>query len=438
MRALWPAIVVLLGCAAEPRVEPPPPIPPVSSTNNCIELNPLDFGEVEVGDRSDLQFTITNFTVRPVFVTVGRVNAPFQVSASGEFQLEPGESLPLRVSFLPRDGRLHLGTLPFIGGRECEPQAVSLRGLGAGGLIAEPATLQVGHVPFDVVTRRSIKLRNTRRQPVVVTASTFSSFLIDPLTFTLPALGEAPVEIGIAPGAGGLASGDVIFTSDRGDRTALTIFATAGAPKVELESASLEVPFLALGGATSPVTRTILVRNLGAGPLELSDFEVVSTAGSANEVQLSVPFTTLVTDAAMLMTVRIVPALPVGPRAWELRFTTNESDGQRRAIPVTGTVLAIPACDRVTARVPFPTAAPTELEVSLLNESPEPCLLDDVRLENPTSWSTSAPRQLALEGGESVTVRVNAPTTGSNVLRFNAVGSPFQPVGFTAVTLEAR
>ncbi len=104
-----------------------------------ISINPtsIDFGNVTVGQSLNQNITITNQadSIGPLTFSVGALTAPFSVvSGGGPFNLNPGESMPVTVSFSPTTTGAEAETLSITHNatNQSSPTNVPLSGTGVG------------------------------------------------------------------------------------------------------------------------------------------------------------------------------------------------------------------------------------------------------------------------------------------------------------------
>jgi hypothetical protein len=138
----------------------------------------VDFGtQVPVGTTTQQQILLTNTESVPVtWTTTANPAAPFSVSglpADGT-SINPGNSVPLTISFQPANMSLATDTLTVTADNTTST-SITLTGTGAADveptLTASPASISFGSVPLGHNVQRVIDVANTGNLPTVITVT---------------------------------------------------------------------------------------------------------------------------------------------------------------------------------------------------------------------------------------------------------------------------
>jgi hypothetical protein len=130
----------------------------------------VKFGSVPAGTASPKQVTVTNGEPVAQTLNVGTLNAPFGVSGAPASQVQPGQSVPLTITYSPASGsESDNATLTLPG------SSIALSGTGVAdksALTARPAAIKLGLVRLGHQASAVIDVSNTGNLPAVVTATT--------------------------------------------------------------------------------------------------------------------------------------------------------------------------------------------------------------------------------------------------------------------------
>ena len=144
-------------------------ITPIPGTINISVTPPsVNFGNVALGQLSELTVTITNLTgsTGTLTGTVGTLSAPFSiVSGGGGFSLSPGQSKSVTVRFSPTATGASSGTLSIThnAANQSSPTNVPLSGTGILGIVnlsMTPASVDFGSVTLGQTSDQTITITN--------------------------------------------------------------------------------------------------------------------------------------------------------------------------------------------------------------------------------------------------------------------------------------
>ncbi|MBL8913544.1 MAG: choice-of-anchor D domain-containing protein, partial [Archangium sp.] len=351
-RALASLLVTLAafsGCIDPSTFSPAPDAGPgVVRAPDCLRMpEQIDFGEVNQTGRGDRQFFLSNNTLKSITVEIGALDDPFFSSVEGLVTIESGERVPLRISFLPPDGRLHVTSFDFLGGAGCTRQTVEVRGLGAGEILA-PSFVDFGSLPVNQPVSRRVTISNTRRSEVNGSVSLTGAGFTGPATFSIPPLGAVELEITATALSHSQFNGTLQLASNRGDNLFIGLAASGGVPELQLDHPSLRIntlPAPSENGRFPLFQRTITLHNVGDGELRIPGFSIRANPGSEVD-ELSVVFLNHIVPAEMTSTllVHFRPRPTLGPRSWSIRFSTNQPNLPTVEIPITAEVVEQVGC----------------------------------------------------------------------------------------------
>ncbi|MBI5526130.1 MAG: choice-of-anchor D domain-containing protein, partial [Deltaproteobacteria bacterium] len=162
--------VILRGTGIAPRLCPQPPVS-------------LDFGSVQIGNHVDKEFVFTSCGTQPLEVTT----VAFAASNTAEFSwtdgtapevpvtLDPGESMTLKIRYLPVDVGEDIGRVEIESKDPTAPKGyVDLRGEGTEGptcnLQASPTTLSFVNIKAGSVGKKNVSLTNVGDAPCSVSS----------------------------------------------------------------------------------------------------------------------------------------------------------------------------------------------------------------------------------------------------------------------------
>lgn len=259
----------------------------------------------------------------------------------------------------------------------------------------DPGSLEVSLGAFGAVLRgdfalRTVTFANSHRVPVEVrsfsvTGASFS--LVGPTTLSVPAQGEATVQVRFAPETLGSLVGELTFTDPSGTFS-LDLRGIGIGPALALAPDHLELGTIPLyDGAPATASAMLTLRNVGVDVLPSRPetalqafFDVQSTSGGAPgelcagdcaATPLTVPV-----DALTVVPVTLTSTTP-GVKTWDVRLFSNDPAAPMRTVPVTVEVVARPTCQfSVPPALSFGVLTAPELrdlEVIFENVGTEPC-----------------------------------------------------------------
>lgn len=378
--------------------------------NVTISPESLDFGELAIGARRDLELVLTNGTAyrQEVQLTVGdQASVDFGVATSSGVDAPPGE--PLRVAipgngtievkvwFRPNQEGPHANTVTatYCPRADCV-KSVALTGSGTRPVFSlSPPSLDFGSLREGEAAARSFTIRNTGTSLLNVLkiereTATTEEYTVSPASL-LPARlepGEAlvvdVVYLGVTPG---LDTGRVEISTDGYDDPNTTVAEQDGSVALtatslgpDINAVPAQVSFGTIDVGTESTQRVVL-ENSGNEPLSIT-----SATLDAGEITFSTPPAlpaTLMPGATLELVLRYAPQSG-GADTATLRVSSNDRDEGELAIPVQGvgglpnvcTLSVSPSTLRFGL---VPRGRTVQLPVRLDSVGAQPCTLSNIR-----------------------------------------------------------
>ncbi len=192
-------------------------------TPGTLTANPtsLPFGNVQVGNTSNLSETVTNTGGTTVRISATNVTgAGFSVSGPTlPVTLNANQSATFTATFAPTSAGAASGTLAVVSDASNSPLNIALSGTGAapGQLSVSPATLSFGNVVVGANSSQSGSLSAASASVTVSSASSSSGeFVLSGITFpkTIAAGQSAPFTVTFTPTSPGTANANLTFASN--------------------------------------------------------------------------------------------------------------------------------------------------------------------------------------------------------------------------------
>ena len=354
----------------------------------------------------------------PVIARLVHPRPPFFViEPQGPLMVPEGIS-QLQVGYQPQDARRHVGDLQVIV-EGCAPWTVALNG-SLSSLVVDPADVDFGRVDAGATASRFVSLHNSAPHAVVVENQIAElGFSVRPATVTLGPRQSTSLEVTARPMQAGNFTGQLQVVVENEIRAFSTFRVTTGAPRLRVETTSVTVPMLApFGQSTTPTVRRVRLFNDGDVPLDDLLIEVSPPTMELSLVPALVP-----AGSSADLQIHFFPLMPLGPRQWTVRLTSN---GQVFFITVGGEVALVPACadrvhvDRRIIRVgpPYPRVEP----LVFTNVTGGPCVIDDLHFDR-WEWLVEGGDQFPVPANASVTKNLVITGPGTSVLRFMLLNS---------------
>jgi hypothetical protein len=244
------------------------------------------------------------------------LRAPFSVTRSGLLSLQPGGET-LSVGFSPLDGRAYQEQLVLSQeDPQCPDTTLFLAGAGKPSVLVPP-TLDFGVIPVGVTSERTVTLFNGTSAPSNLQFSVAGDFLLSASSARVEPMSASELTVRTTPRMSGRFSGTVFVDVMGAGTQFIVVEASAGVPRLELDSTVISLPTIPLavdGGL--PLRRTISYVNGGDGPLSIDRVEVSPENFTSNALEVSVPLPQLTFTGEMgHLAVTFSPKGAPGPRA---------------------------------------------------------------------------------------------------------------------------
>lgn len=387
----------------------------------CPELPAeIDFGEVEHFHTAGAELPLA----RSGQPEVGALSAPFSIF------LETERFRVLQVKFMPLDAREHRATWRVRPGPTCEPTDIALRGLGAGRVELSDTDVDFGVLPANETRTQTVVVTNARREPrdveLRVTSPRSTAWLeVTPRSFRLEPGATQEVTVTVTATMPGAQLAEVLI--DDVPRATVRYFGFLPRIGFSFEPVRIVLPAFA---ESTIVPRTFTVSNVGEGVLTIS--QVVATP--ALEIALGPP-TTLSAGASAPVTVYFDTVGPLGPRDYELRFSSDDVMQPDAGFVFRTDRRAFEPCDAALEVPDAAMTAPLNTPVSLVffNPGANDCLIDDLHFEPPTGWAPLSETQLIVPAQSRRVVQVTRTTSGRGLMRYRPMRphAPYLQIEFS-------
>jgi hypothetical protein len=359
-----------------------------------ITAEPLDFGEVEVGDFEDRRLVVLNSSDVDREVTAVPLAFPFNVRPFETLKLQAHSEEPWVVRFAPDDGLLHLDELVLEGGGQCD-FSLPLRGLGGGTITVNPEKLEFT-LGANQRVAKEVLIRNSRRTPTTVTLSW--SILSGPATalsqgtpaaIEIPAGGVIPVPIIATPPSWDPVRA-ILSINGGPKRLEVSVTISPSSPRLEVTPRMIDVPQIGFDLISQPrgfAERTFRLRNVGtSGDPNAPRLQLVSSIGvfgNPDEVEVSWPPlpSGLAEGESTELTVRMTP-LSLGQKTYAVSLKTEPLAFEQ--VQINTRANALPACAVESQPADVLQLADMgdgglEGVVTFVNTSSEFCVVDNPR-----------------------------------------------------------
>jgi len=435
----------------------------------------LDFGDVAVGKRKQIDISISNgtnfaqpMTISPVaqdaivFGTAyNEVDNP--TDAPWQNAIPPNGSLTITVWFEPADEVAYMNTLNVQFCPDCY-QAIGLTGTGVKPAFeVDPAILDFGQLDEGAMATESFVVRNIGNSPLTVetielaqgTSTEFATAPQATLPHTLGPSEELVVAVtytGVTPGRD---DGRVIVTTDAWDDPGTTdsesigyveLLAISTGPDIQAFPPAVNFQTVQING--SPATRMLLLENVGNADLIIETIALQTmTAEYTLTMAPSLPVT-VAPSSSVEVQVTYAP-IDAGIDQAVILVGSNDRDEASLPVPVQG-IGGVPSTCAVTI-------APTQLAFGLVergrdvtlpveirNGGAQPCTISNIRLNGDTEFTlANTMAMVTVAPGSSHPVEITyspaAYGTHSSNLEFDTddPGSPMRSVPVSGVSAQS-
>ncbi|MBI4818177.1 MAG: choice-of-anchor D domain-containing protein [Deltaproteobacteria bacterium] len=418
--------ILLVGVGVAPRVTVAPEL--------------LDFGEVTVAQKKELELVLTNPTAFAQPVALGpapgdQVAFGVRNGSSEPAPMEPlravvpaNQSLTITVWFSPPEERAYESTLPISFCPTCSTQ-VTLRGLGTKPtLVVDPTLLDFGELlPSQMPSDKTFSVKNVGNVTATVfsvglEAGTSTEYGLAPQS-SLPAIlapgTELIVLVEYAGNAPGLDEGSVrVETSAFNDPNTsvdetvqlVSLRATYSGPDINPLPVSVGFGTVPIA-PQNPAMRNLLLQNIGNTPLTLSSINFNSTTSELTISGIPGLPVTLPPAADVTLQLSYRPT-DSGLDIAEVVVTSDDPDENTLVIDVRGvggvpTTCSVSVSPSVVNFGLVERGRTARLPVDVKNGGAVPCTLANLRVEGDQSFAAMSPNAVAVGPGISHRVELS-------------------------------
>lgn len=217
----------------------------------------LDFESILAGRRARQDFEITN-TGGGISSGEVQVGKPWRIEPPAQYRLAAGERRRVTLVFEPGTADRFHSEVRYTSQPE---RATALSGEATAPLALTPNPLLLTHPPRDPERRGSVTIANRTAEEVILAIKSVPRLHL-PEEITVPAHGEFPLPVTVAPADTAQVREEVVFTG-AGVTLRLPVTAPAVEPILLADTERMQLPPVASGRAT---TGTVTFRNPGASP----------------------------------------------------------------------------------------------------------------------------------------------------------------------------
>ena len=318
----------------------------VPAADLTVSPTSLGFGKVVVGSKASRTVTLTSNGNAPLDInTITVSGAQFSVgTVSLPAVLQPGEQLPLTVTYEPSTEGAASGTLTVTSNDPSGPATVSLGGSGtatpAPQLTVSPTAVNFGNVSVNVASIQPVTLKSTGTAPVTISAATAtgSGFNVSGSNFpvTLNPNQSVTLQVRFDPSTAGAATGQLAITSNStsGSTTNVQLSGTGTAiattAQLQVSATSLSFGSVAVGATGK---QSLTLTSTGTAPVTVSAAAVTGSSFSVSGSNFPV---TLNPNQSVTLQVQFDPSA-AGAVTGKLTITSNSASGSPANVQLSGT-----------------------------------------------------------------------------------------------------
>lgn len=452
------------------------------ATTLAVDPTSLAFGNVVVGSSKTLPIRLTNTSALEASIeyldglnvklctTGGNDDSSFclasrdrPIGPDSRFTLPGGASTQIDVQYRPsvagtRDrASFGLRTCPIGGACELE---IQLDGSGIeSGFRCTPPALDFGFINPGSCQTKAVSCENIANDPVTVLGWALGQTPVpSSADFTLegPAVGvlaqgdSIEIDATYCPTALGDDRGTIEIETDNRDPRlryfVVNLLGTGGGPDIAVVPEQLNFGLVSL---IAPSRRTLLIQNVGYGPLSINS--IVPDAAGSGAFTVSEMSGSLAPGESLPVTVTFQPVAE-GPITSELVITSDDQDEQQIRVPLLGEGINLPPCtfEVAPAQLAFGVVERSRTlsrAFEIRNTGTNDCLVTGVQLLAGSDQEFSLPdgdvQSLIIPAGSATTVRVEySPTatgdnTGTVEFSISSPRSPYNEVALSGTGADA-
>jgi subtilisin family serine protease len=323
---------------------PPPPAP----AQIAVSPASRNFGNVQVGNFSDLTFTVSN-TGSETLSGSASVGAPFSIVGGSPYNISGGGNAIVTVRFTPTSASVFNQTVTFTGGGGT---TTSVTGTGTtppapAQIAVSPASRNFGDVEIGSSSDQTFTVSNTGSETLSGSASVGAPFsIVGGSPYNISGGGNAVVTVRFTPTSAGVANQTVTFTGGGGTTASVTGNGTQPPPPPPVDNPPT-VTIASPANGASFSTSDVITFTGSAGDGEDGDLtaSIVWTSNLDGVIGNGGSFTDILTAGTHIITASV-----------------TDSASQTTTATVTITVAAPPP-------PPQPPAAPSNLTAKVTGKS---------------------------------------------------------------------
>jgi hypothetical protein len=395
----------------------------------------LNFGDVQMGSKAELQLTLTSSGTAPVTISSSTIaGQQFQISSVAypagvtgwPATLNPGQQVVLSVAFSPDSVNSFTGDLALASNASGGAANIPLSGTGdavpAPKLALSATSINFGQVQIGSRLSRTLTLTSTGTAPLHVNTITASdpqfSIAAPSLPATLQPNQQLSVTVTFDPTTEGNAAATLTVTSDDPSGPATVSLGGSGTavPTAQLTVSPTAVDFGSVPlnvASTKPVTLT----STGTASVTISAATVTGAAFSISGATFPI---TLNPNQSVTLQAQFDPSA-AGAASGQLTVTSNSTTGSTTQLPLsgTGTVTTTPNLTVSTNSLSFgsvPVNSTATLPLTLTSSGTAPLTINAATLSGAGFADSGATFPLTLNPNQSVTLQLQFdPKTAGGV-----------------------
>jgi hypothetical protein len=422
----------------------------VPAPNLTLSTTSIDFGQSAIGTKVSRTLTLTSTGNAPLNVnTITVSGAMFSVgTVSLPATLQPGQQLPVTVTFDPTTAATDAGTLTVTSDDPSGPATVSLGGLGTTTttpqLTVSPTAVSFGNVPLNVASTQPVTLTSTGSAPVTINAATVTGagFSVSGANFpvTLNPNQAVTLQVQFAPTTAGAASGQMTVTSNSTTGATTQVTLSGAGTVAAVSQLTVSAGSLSFGNVTvnSTATLPVTLTSSGTAPLTIT----AATVGGADFTDSGATFpVTLNPNTSVTLQVKFNPTA-AGAATGQLTIASNSAGGSPTQVQLsgTGTAAATAQLQVSATSLPFgsvPVNSTATLTLRLISSGTAPVTVNSVGLTGTGFSDSGATFPVTLNPNTSVTLNVQFdPTAAGAATGQLTITSTSSTGGTTQVTLS--
>jgi hypothetical protein len=418
-----------------------------------VSTTVIDFGEVAVGQRKEVDLTLTNRTQFAQPVNLGPIQQTAVIFGTGDGRVDVAGNgtATVKVWFEPVDEGQATATLPVAICPTCVTE-VMLLGQGVKPAFeVDPVELNYGSLEEGAMASRSFSIRNIGNSALTIERVELEAGTTSEYTIVggaalagamLPAGASVAVEVTYQGSTPGMDNGRVMVVANAWDNPAtgddermrfVNLVAVSNGPDINALPAAVNFGTVAIMGAGA--TQNLLLENQGNSPLTIRSISLNSPTAELSIANAPGIPATVDPGASVQVTLRYSPQ-DAGVDEAQFVVDSDDRDENPLVITVRG-IGGVPTTCAVGVAPPNVNFGLVErgrqatLPIQVRNSGAQPCTISNVRISGDPSFTTPAAgvgATVAPGSSARIDVQYQPPAYGmhSGTLQFDA-DDPAQP-----------